>query len=1094
MMFLLALSVPSASVLGADLAPVSDLGLRVVRGFRVTLFADANLANDIYAMTMDPRGNIVVTSQGYVRTLIDRDHDGVADQAIDFAETRTGGMGLCFDGNDLLLMGDGGLWRLRDANGDGVADGPAEKLYSFHFAEHGGHAVRQGPDGHWYVIAGNENKFDDPRLTVSSAAGRKIEAGALLRFSRDFREVEAFAHGFRNPYDFDFNFAGDIFTYDSDCERDYFLPWYEPTRVYHVAPGQHHGWRLPGWTRSWPRPENYCDTVETLQRVGRGSPTGVTCYRHLQFPDYYRGGIFALDWTFGKIYFLPLRPGNSSYQSSLEVFLESIGSQGFAPTDAVVAPDGSLFVCTGGRKTRGAVYQIEYVAEPLRRLTATNWIAMALTEQAGVLQAPQPLDAWSRAWWEPVARSLGADPFLDAAADTRLSPEERMRAIEVLTELFDGLPTVTARACAQAPSPFVRARTAWSLGTAPCPDFATLLLGLGRDVAPNVRVQALEAMRLRVQDLNLQTVQQALAANLAHPEKRVRLAAAALVTELPDAAWKALWTQQQAALPQAKLTAILALLWRGTPSDVNVPAAESALAVLRQIKVPDLQLQAVRLILLALGDFHLENASAEVFTGYEPALSLVERGALVANIREVASRLFPTRDPAVDFELARLLAFVEANDPMLPGKIAALFSESSNPSTDFHYLAVLARLKPAGLTNVPPKVGPAIASLDRKLDALEQRPRMNWTLRLTEVVQVLLKRDAKLADRIVEHPDFPRPGNLALVPLLGSERYVACARLYLRAVQHNPAFPWSPELIDLLAALPDEEVFPLFRQQWSNIALRDRLVAELARQPQSQDRDKFVTALTSTQPQAVRAAMSALLKLQPDSSSKAVTAALKVLRRTLSDPKEQAMRAQVLRLLGHLSSRTFQVPDQAGVPPEAYQPIFTWFDQKYPGVLRQLDADDDENPAVWDRFYKNVPWSKGDAARGEVLFRDRGCQTCHGSLQPIAPDLAGAASRMSPADLFNAIIFPSRDVSPAYQMTTFQMRDGSTYTGMVAFESADGVILRTGLDSTLRLAESDIRGRQPSSLSFMPNGLLRGLAPQDFADLYSYLKTLQPPR
>jgi putative membrane-bound dehydrogenase-like protein len=1092
LMLLICLGISAWPLSGADLIAVPEFGLRVARGFRVSLFADANLANDIYAMTLDPRGNIVVTSQGYVKTLVDRDGDGVAEEAIDFAETRTGGMGLCFDGNDLLLMADGGLWRLRDANGDGVADGPAQKLYGFHFAEHGGHAIRQGPDGRWYVIAGNENKFDDPRLAVPSAAGRRIEAGALLCFSGDFRDAETFAHGFRNPYDFDFNPDGDIFTCDSDCERDYFLPWYEPTRVYHVAPSQHHGWRLPGWMRSWPRPGNYSDTVDILAGIGRGSPTGVTCYRHLQFPEAYREGLFALDWTFGKVYFLPIRPVGASYQSALEVFLESVGSQGFAPTDAVIGPDGSLFISTGGRKTRGAVYRIQYVAEPALAWTATNWIDLALTELRAVLQAPQPLEAWSRAWWEPVAERLGADPFLEAATDSGLLPEQRMRAIEVLTDVHDGLPTATARTIAQASSPFVRARMAWSLGTLPCPDFGPILLGLARDVGANVRVQALEAMRRHLPDLNLPTVQQALALNLAHPEKRVRLAAAALAADLPEPAWKALWAQQQTGLPQARLTTALASLWRGSPSQINSDAAESALTVLRQSKIPELQLQSVRLLLLALGDYRLENASLEVFTGYEPALPLAESGALVAKIRQTVSSLFPTRDSAVDFELARLLAFVEANDSALPEKISLLFSDRSEPSTDFHYLAALARMKSPCPTNVLPKLGSTIASLDRKLDGMELRPKQNWTVRLSEVVQVLLKRDPSLRDSILRHPDFPRPGNLALVPLLGSERYLASARLYLGAVQHNPNFPWTADLVDLLAALPSNEALPLFRRQWSNVALRDRLVLELAGQPRSGDRDKFVTALSSTQPQAVRAAMSALLQLPPDTSGKAVAAALKVLRRALSDPNEQAIRAQAVALLSHWSAQPFRVSERAG--PEAFQPIFAWFDIKYPGVLRQLDAADGENPAAWDRFYKNVPWARGDTARGETLFRDRGCQTCHGSSQTIAPDLAGVASRMSPADLFNAIIFPSRDVAPAYRMTTFQIRDGSSYTGLVAFESADGVIVRTGLDSTVRLAESDIQSRQPSDFSFMPNGLLRGLSPQEFADLYSYLKTLHPER
>src|SRR2546422_4050277 len=46
-------------------------------------------------------------------------------------------------------------------------------------------------------------------------------------------------------------------------------------------------------------------------------------------------------------------------------------TQGFAPTDVAVGLDGSLFISTGGRKTRGAVYRVEYVAED-RKSTRLN--------------------------------------------------------------------------------------------------------------------------------------------------------------------------------------------------------------------------------------------------------------------------------------------------------------------------------------------------------------------------------------------------------------------------------------------------------------------------------------------------------------------------------------------------------------------------------------------------------------------------------------------------------------------------------------------------------------------------------------------------
>src|SRR6266498_3014234 len=121
--FVVALLAAAFDLAAANLVDIPQLGLRVARGFRVTLFSDANLANDIYAMTIDPRGDVVVTSQGYIRTLLDR-------------------------------------------NGDGGADGPPTKLFSIEFGEHGGHAPRRGPDGWWYFIGGNDSKFSGVQVDL----------------------------------------------------------------------------------------------------------------------------------------------------------------------------------------------------------------------------------------------------------------------------------------------------------------------------------------------------------------------------------------------------------------------------------------------------------------------------------------------------------------------------------------------------------------------------------------------------------------------------------------------------------------------------------------------------------------------------------------------------------------------------------------------------------------------------------------------------------------------------------------------------------------------------------------------------------------
>ena len=109
-------------------------------------------------------------------------------------------------------------------------------------------------------------------------------------------------------------------------------------------------------------PPYFADVVAPLADLGRGSPTGVVCYRHVQFPEKYRGGLFLLDWTFGRVWFVKLTRSGSTYKAEPELFLEAVGENGFAPTAAAVHPQtGDLYLSIGGRGTRGAVYRIRHV-------------------------------------------------------------------------------------------------------------------------------------------------------------------------------------------------------------------------------------------------------------------------------------------------------------------------------------------------------------------------------------------------------------------------------------------------------------------------------------------------------------------------------------------------------------------------------------------------------------------------------------------------------------------------------------------------------------------------------------------------------------
>jgi putative heme-binding domain-containing protein len=340
-----------------------QLGLRVPPGFEVTEFADSKLANDIYCMTLDPQGRVVVSGRGYIRLLIDDNNDGRADRVVEVAAgPKDGAMGLFWDGEWLYVTGDGGLRRYHIPKGASRADGPSELVRALKTGgEHDAHAIRRGPDGWLYVLCGNMARVDKSYAQLPTSPVKTPIAGCVLRFTPDLKHSEIVADGYRNAYGMDFNLDGELFTFDSDNERCVSLPWYEPIRLYHVMAGGHYGWQAPQRGQWWRQPPYFADLVAPVATFGRGSPTGVACYRHVQFPKAYRGGLFLLDWTFGRVYFVTLERSGASYVARKQVFLESVGENGFAPTAVVVHPvTGDLFISIGGRGTRGAVYRIRY--------------------------------------------------------------------------------------------------------------------------------------------------------------------------------------------------------------------------------------------------------------------------------------------------------------------------------------------------------------------------------------------------------------------------------------------------------------------------------------------------------------------------------------------------------------------------------------------------------------------------------------------------------------------------------------------------------------------------------------------------------------
>lgn len=967
--------------------------VRLPDGFVISEVSGPNLANDIYAMTLDPKGRIIVSGRGYIRILHDDNQDGVSDRATEFdAGPKFGAMGLLWEDDTLYVTDDGSLMRYHDRDHDDHADGPAEVLFRLnHAGEHGVHGISRGPDGWLYLVAGDGARANAKMVTSPTSPILDPRGGCVIRLSPDFKRVEIVADGFRNPYDLDFGVGGEFFTYDSDNERCVSLPWYEPTRFYHVVPGGHYGWlsRVPN--ELWRQPPYFADVVSPVTTLERGSPTGVVCYRHLRFPDKYRGSFFALDWTFGRVWHVPLESSGSTYVSKPELFLEAVGSDGFAPTDAVVDPkSGDLLISIGGRGTRGAVYRIHYAA------------GVAAAEDVVAVQNLRPFRRYLD----------GEKAFIKFSSYTPIieDPVAFRIALENLTRFVDHA------------------------------DPSTLEHSVIRGWISSDRLTRQAASRLerRRRDLKL--------------------------SEFPIRA-----------IPKGDVS-LTKIVTAGIPAAECWSRLKTSILNFSVSTSEEDRLSYIRAAQILLGDIGQPNLRTTIWDGYSLANPQTKHKSDTSPL----IRLFPTGMPSADREISRLAAMIESDDANFAANVLERFTMASDPAEDIHYLIVLARLKSKASPDESHKVADVLLSLDDKIEQRHRRTDRNFPLRIHELHEGLVRRDASLNDALLESPLFGDSEDLLWTEAEGFDRKRAAER-FMAITNRDDKFNWTSDLVELFGVLPEEVAYPLLRSKWDNIGLRDSIVRVLARHPRTEDAPKFIASLTSSEAKTRSVAIAALESLPLASDDKVILLFYKPLALWSRVKEEDAFVERIVHLLGR--TRPAETNRSAAE-------WLAWFAIQDPDMARKLESADGIDVAAWKSRLASLDWSQGVKERGKLFYDKIGCQQCHSGGRAVGPDLAGIGKRFSRDEIFTSILQPSRDVPDRYRMTRISTEEGELYQGIVVYEAVDGTILQQASLETVRIKPEEVAERSASSLSLMPNSLLESATDQQIVDLYAYLQSL----
>ncbi len=310
-----------------------------------------------------------------------------ADQSTDTTTLKIGmgfAQGLLYAFNSLYVMvnhnsdknfdKNTGMYRLQDTDGDDQFDKiTLIKSLAGEPGEHGPHSIILSPDKKSiYIAAGNhvdvpemetyrlppiwkeDNLFPQIKDPRGHANNREAPGGWIVHMDSLGNHWEMVGAGYRNEFDIAFNEAGDLFTYDSDMEWDFGMPWYRPTRICHVTSGSEYGWRTGNgkWSAAYP------DNLPPVLNIGQGSPTSLISGMNAAFPDKYKKAIFAFDWSFGIIYAIYLEPQGASYTAHAEEF---ISGSPLPLTDGVIGPDGAMYFLTGGRRLESDLYRISAI-------------------------------------------------------------------------------------------------------------------------------------------------------------------------------------------------------------------------------------------------------------------------------------------------------------------------------------------------------------------------------------------------------------------------------------------------------------------------------------------------------------------------------------------------------------------------------------------------------------------------------------------------------------------------------------------------------------------------------------------------------------
>lgn len=1077
------------------------------------------------------------TAAERVTRLVDTDGDGEADLSTVFAdgfddpaagiaagvlaETLPGG------GTKLWFTCIPDLWRLVDADGDGVAEERERHStgYGLRVAllGHDMHGLTVGPLGRIYFSIG------DRGFNVETPEGERLVrfgTGAVFRCEPDGSNLELFCDGLRNPQELVFDEAGNLFTLDNNSDGG------DKARWTMLLEGSDTGWRQAyQWVRQphnrgpWNQeklwhpyhPEQPYYVLPCIVNFTSG-PSGLCQYPGTGFGPEWNGTFFVCDFRgnpgYSGIYYFRNEPKMSGFElaDTARFVWEAL------PTDVDFGPDGNLYWSdwvTGWNRTgKGRIFRVAPKERSAEEQARVDDVRTILAEGFGHLDAERAFDLLGHADRRvregaqlELARRVMANETDAPAVESQLLEYRLLERVEAVDGTLQRLHAL--RALGQAS----RMRSVAHLALPLAENLNSSILRRDPWAAEALRAvsEALDSRRFTsfplddgdhgVDWLSMSDVERA-ATSRAHVASSV---AGSLTDPRPH-------VRRAAVEALGRLGARSVVIGAVDGADANFVA--EVLGVLEREGADDPWMRHA-----CIRALERMGAHDEVIARTADAPEHVRRAVVVLLRRAGDARVagwLEDASPLVRAEAARAIHDVPiaAAMPALAERLPYLRPDD----TTLTWRRVLQANREV-----------ATAEAARRLADFAVRPDADQDLRVEAIELLGAWTEARTRDGIVmDHRPIPggdRAGLVALRahPLMASE----IIETALRPVPLEGR-ELSDEEINAQQLFGEEKILPPSapRVAAAMIGLHDRLagigdastanaclrmlaaaeelpVAERVRafevlmarygdDPRTRGFARAARTLPGLAP-----LKSAAYGAMPDAEA---AAALDEAARS-ADP---AARREAIRVLGTLRKEAcMEIFAAVGETLAADAPeLVEWLEGAEGHPAESVAAALAARRAAWEGAADALdPWrmclTGGDAAAGREVFTTKSetsCMKCHvvggegGS--EAGPVLDGVAARLAREELLRSVVEPNAAIAEGFETWVFSLTDGEVLAGRILEEEDGQVVVETQKKEVWELPADEIAARR-RDVSAMPGDVSTHLSRREMRDLIAFLASLQ---